>query len=382
MNEYIRVGNRTLRLGITTGGCAALATKAAVRYMLEGSCPDEVSFVMGNGMEVTEPVFESGSDDGAFYAAIKKDAGDDPDVTDGMLIFAKVSEAEGNGVTIDGGVGVGRVTKPGLDQPVGNAAINSGPRALIERAALEAYEECGRSADEAGLSIEIYVPGGDEVAKKTFNPNLGIEGGISILGTTGIEEPMSEKAMIDSIRLEIKQARLESERLILTPGNYGYNMTRDLGLIDVEVPVVLYSGFLGVALDAAAENEFKEVLLISHIGKLVKTAGGIMNTHQREADCRRELITAHAAAEGAGTDMCKRLMEVATTDAAIEILDEATGLRERVMKRVMDAVMWYMGRRTEDAYHLESVMFSNQYGILEKSEGADDMIAKWRGDIG
>ncbi len=185
-------------------------------------------------------------------------------------------------------------------------------------------------------------------------------------------------------------------------------MTIELVLIGVDVPVVLYSGFLGMALDAACENDFEEVLLISHIGKLVKTAGGIMNTHQREADCRRELITAHAAAEGATTEMCRRLMEAATTDAAIEILDEEAGagiadaaaggeiadssgdmievsggytssLRERVCRRIMDAVMYYLNRRIESAYHIEAIMFSNQYGILEKSDGADELIEGWRG---
>ena len=363
---YVRSGQKLLRIGITTGTCAALAAKAAVKRLLFGQTPEEVSLITAGGTRVTWPVADSGScGDGREWASVIKDAGDDPDVTDGIEIRAEVIKIN-EGIIIDGGAGVGRVSKPGLQQPVGAAAINDSPRRMITEAVREVlfefYESVSKTP-EFGIEVVIVVPGGEEIAKKTFNPSLGIEGGISILGTTGIEYPMSEDAIVKSIEVELHQAAAESDAVILTPGNYGETFIKTHALNPDGLPVVRFSGYLGDALDICATEGFREVLLVSHIGKLVKTAGGIMNTHQRNADCRMELICAHAAVCGADTTTCRMIMEQMTTDGCIAILD-AAGLREAVIGSLLSAIDRYLKRRVDGACHISAIMFSNQYGIL------------------
>ena len=238
---YHRNGTKMLRYGYTTGTCAALAAAAAVRALLSHADPGEQTLMTAKGIPVSVPIEVWGFDDTGAWASVFKDAGDDSDITDGMEIRAHVSAA-GNDITIDGGEGVGRVTKPGLDQPVGNAAINSGPRVQI-RAAVEAV--CSAMDYTGGIEVIISVPEGEEAARKTFNPKLGIEGGISILGTSGIVEPMSEQALVDTIEIELKQTSHESDRLILTPGNYGEDFIENNGLDQLGVPVQKFSNFLG-----------------------------------------------------------------------------------------------------------------------------------------
>ena len=273
----IRSGVKLLRCGYTTGTCAALAAAGAVRLLLTGEAPERVRITTPKGWTVELPLEDAVLDGGEARCAVRKDAGDDPDVTDGCLVCAAVSRSEPGGIRIDGGAGVGRVTKPGLDQPMGAAAINSVPRRMITDAVKEVCDELGYSG---GLSVVISVPGGEEIARRTFNPMLGIEGGISILGTSGIVEPMSEQAMIDTIELNLRQAAaLEpgsggAKRLILTPGSYGESYLHAIRLDALGVPVVKCSNFIGEALDAAAIQGFSEVLLVGHVGKLVKLAGG------------------------------------------------------------------------------------------------------------
>ena len=259
-----------LRCGYTTGTCAALAAAAATRILLTGKAPETVSLMTAKGIPVEVAGEEYGAPpgDGA-WAAIPKDAGDDAEVTDGLLIRADVSEvsvanagpAAACGILIDGGQGVGRVTRPGLDQPVGNAAINSGPRRMIEEAVRAVCEELGYDPDSAdtegmdwhtvdqsgrkairrgGLRVIISVPEGERVAKKTFNAKLGIEGGISILGTSGIVEPMSEQALVDTIEVELKQIALTSKDLIMAPGNYGADYIAGHDLDSLEIPVLKF----------------------------------------------------------------------------------------------------------------------------------------------
>ena len=224
--HYLRSGSKALRCGYTTGTCAALAAAGAARLLLLGEKAETLALMTPKGLRVeVAPVF-CREEDGGAVCAVQKDAGDDPDVTDGALVCARV-ERTAQGFEIDGGAGVGRVTKPGLDQPVGAAAINTVPRQMIENAMREVSEAAGY---DGGLRAMISVPGGEEIAKKTFNPQLGIEGGISILGSSGIVEPMSERAIIDTTALEIRQAAAGgAKRLLLLPGNYGMDyLTREL----------------------------------------------------------------------------------------------------------------------------------------------------------
>ena len=216
--HYVRSGAKRLRCGYTTGTCAALAASGAAELLLTGSAPGTVGLRTPKGLFVEVEPDRCETDGTAAVCAVKKDAGDDPDVTDGLLVCARV-ERTASGIEIDGGVGVGRVTKPGLDQPVGAAAINRVPREMI-RAALE--HVCAETGYGGGLNVTIFVPEGEAAAEKTFNPMLGITGGISILGTSGIVEPMSQQAIVDTVAIQIRQAAATgSKRLILAPGNYG-----------------------------------------------------------------------------------------------------------------------------------------------------------------
>ena len=371
--HYVRSGAKLLRCGYTTGTCAALAAAAATRLLLTGSAPKHVSLMTQKGLEVDVPIEQWGWDGTSAWCAVVKDAGDDADVTNGTAIVATVSHCAQAGVTIDGGKGVGRVTKPGLDQPVGNAAINRVPRQMIAQAVTAVCEEL---CHEGGMQVIISAPDGKALAQKTFNPQLGVVGGISILGTSGIVEPMSEQAIVATIAVEVHQAALSSHDLILTPGNYGQSFLREHGMETSGIPIVKSSNFIGESLDIAASEHMQRVLLVGHIGKLVKLAGGIMNTHSRWADCRTELFCAHAAVCGAEQATCQALLNAATTDACIEILDQC-GLRRAVFARLLDAIQFHLNRRAAGAYRVGAVLFSNEYGLLGTTEVAEEIIGEW-----
>ncbi len=371
--HYIRSGAQKLRCGYTTGTCAALAAAGAARLLLTGEAPESVRLVTPKGWAVETPLLDCVSDGECARCAVRKDAGDDPDVTDGCLVCATVRKTA-RGVAIDGGAGVGRVTKPGLDQAVGAAAINSVPRRMIASAVEDVCVETGYGG---GLSVVISVPDGEEMAKRTFNPRLGVEGGISILGTSGVVEPMSERALIETIGVEIRQAAASGDkRLILTPGNYGADYLHETGWDALGVPVVKCSNFIGDALDAAAAEGFAEVLLVGHIGKLVKLAGGIMNTHSRQADCRAELFTAHAAVCGADTALCRALADAATADACLALLDGA-GLRDAVLHGLLGAMQKHLDHRAAGRLRVGAAVFSNEYGGLGETETAKELLETW-----
>ncbi|MDO4870198.1 MAG: cobalt-precorrin-5B (C(1))-methyltransferase CbiD [Bacillota bacterium] len=381
--HYHRSGTKMLRCGYTTGTCAALAAAAAARMLLTGEVPETVSLMTGKGIPVEVPVERHGFEDfgsaigrSGAWAAVPKDAGDDADVTDGLLIRADIFITSEPGVHIDGGKGVGRVTKPGLDQPVGNAAINSGPRRMITDAVLGVCEELGHDVDEEGIQVIVSVPEGEEAAKKTFNPNLGIEGGISILGTTGIVEPMSEQALVDTIEVELRQLTMDSTRLIITPGNYGSSYITEHEFDKLGIPVLKFSNFLGETLDMISGSPADTVLLIAHAGKLTKVAAGIMNTHSKYADGRNEIFCAHAAICGAPAGLCRELMDAATTDACIELLDREE-LRAPVINSILQAIQQKLNHRAAGAFRIGALMFSNVYGLLGETETAEEILREW-----
>ena len=376
MEEYIIKDGKRLRLGYTTGSCAAAAAKAACFMLLTGRRKETVELLTPKGILLTLSVLEITQGPDFVSCAIRKDSGDDPDATRDTLIFASVRKTDAPGVFIDGGAGVGRVTKRGLDQPVGAAAINRVPRRMIEQAVRAV---CDALNWDGGLRVTICVPEGAALAKKTFNPQLGIEGGISILGTSGIVEPMSMQALIDTVALSLRQARAQgAARVLLTPGNYGVDFLREQGLDAAGAPVAKCSNFIGDALDEAAALGFADVLLVGHIGKLAKLAGGVMNTHSRYADCRTELLCAHAAVCGASQKTCAALLDAATTDACIALLDEA-GLRAPVLDSLLRAVERHLVRRAAGAYRVGAVLFSNEYGLLGRTASAAEMLAEWKG---
>ena len=375
--HYVRSGQKLLRCGYTTGTCAALGAAGAARLLLTGRTPDSVVLRTPKGLVVeVAPLFCRLTAAGA-ECAIEKDGGDDVDVTTGLAIVATVElRPESPDICIDGGVGVGRVTKPGLDQPVGAAAINHVPRQMIT----DALRREAASADyHGGFAVILSIPEGEAVAKRTFNPHIGVTGGLSILGTSGIVEPMSQQAILDTIQLEMNQAALRAgnpKRLILAPGNYGLDYLHETYPDFAAIPVVKTSNFIGDTLDMAASAGFEEVLLVGHVGKLVKVAGGILNTHSHTADCRTELFCTHAALCGAGRDTCAALYDAATTDACLDILD-AAGLRAPVLESLLQAIQLHLDRRAADAFRVGAVLFSNQHGPLGLTPTAKELLNTW-----
>ena len=372
-DHSIRSGQRLLRCGYTTGSCAALATQGAARLLLTGNPSRTLSIMTPKGWEVTVRPALCRMDGDTALCSVIKDAGDDADVTDGLPVCAAVRKTDLPGICIEGGAGVGRVTRPGLDQPVGAAAINHVPRRMI---AEQAQEVCRQAGYAGGLSVVISIEGGEQAALRTFNPQMGVEGGLSVLGTSGIVEPMSEQAIVDTIALEIRQNAAASDRLILTPGNYGTDFLHAQGWDNRGVPVVKCSNFLGDALDCAALEGIRQLLLVGHIGKLVKVAGGIMNTHSRYADCRTELFCAHAAICGADTAICRAVMQAATADACLTILDRAD-LRQPVLDSLLGAIQSHLERRMGDGCRVGAVLFSNQFGLLGATQPAKEMLEQW-----
>ena len=303
--------------------------------------------------------------------AVKKDSGDDPDITNGILVYSKVTKTE-SAVILDGGIGVGRVTKPGLDQPVGNAAINKVPRQMILG---EVKEVCELYGYHGGIRVEISIPQGVELAKKTFNPRLGIEGGISVLGTSGIVEPMSEQALLDTIELEMKVKRAAGKNyLIMAPGNYGLDFLREAyGIQDKDV--VKCSNYIGQSIDMAAECRFKGMVLAGHIGKLIKVSGGIMNTHSRWADCRMDLLASAMLRAGLSGERARLILDCVTTDDALALLSEEE--RKATIVQIMKSIEKYLEYRMAEQMPVGAILYSNVYGILGKTSRVDELMRLW-----
>ncbi len=378
MEQYIYKNHKKLRYGYTTGSCAAAAAKAAAFMLLTGKETAYVDLMTPKQIPLHLEVLDVIRKQGAVSCAVRKDSGDDPDVTNGVLIYAEVSYMEGaaddnSRIRIDGGGGVGRITKPGLEQPVGSAAINRVPRQMIRENVLEVCTQFGYTG---ALQVVISIPEGVALAEKTFNPRLGIAGGISVLGTSGIVEPMSEQALIDTIRVEIRQKLAGgTEYLLIVPGNYGIDFLEEYGHGLCLEDAVKCSNFVGEALDASVEFGAKGALLVGHIGKFVKLSGGIMNTHSHNADARMELLTVHAALLGAPVLLLSRIMESVTTDDALRHLKEA-GLMEPVMERLMERMEFYVNHRTQNRLELGVLTFSKVYGILGQTEKVPELAEK------
>ena len=288
MAEKRLVNQKLLRCGYTTGTCAAAASKAAVAMLFKQESMDSVAITTPNQTDLIIDVLNPQFNDNVASCSIEKDGGDDPDITNGILVSSKVALLpDSSEIIIEGGKGVGKVTKGGLDQPVGMSAINSVPRKMIKDSLNELAMQFNYSG---GFHVLISVPEGEEIAKKTFNPELGIVGGISILGTTGIVEPMSAKALADSIKVEISVIAAESnESILIFLGNFGKKFTEeDLNLSTK--PGIMCSNFIDVALDSSVEFGFKNILLVGHIGKFVKLGIGMFNTHSHNGDGRIETL--------------------------------------------------------------------------------------------
>lgn len=371
---------KELRKGFTTGSCGAAAAKAALYMLLTDSVKDEIEIITPGGAVFRTEVKDIFREGNRVRCAVVKDGGDDPDVTTGLHVTAEVcAEERGDGaleIQIEGGQGVGRVTLPGLDQPVGNAAINRVPRQMIEKELSEVAE----LLDFRGrIRVILSVPGGEAAAERTFNPRLGIEGGISILGTTGIVEPMSTRAILDTIRVELNQRKALGDRIAaVSPGNYGLNFMKETYGYDLNRSVKC-SNYVGDTVDMVREMDFRGMLLTGHIGKLIKVSGGIMNTHSKEGDARMELLAAGVIRAGGSMDTLRGILNCRVTEEALGIIQaESPALLRKSMESVMDRILYYLRKRAGEGLPVECILYSNEFGLLAASPGAMDMLEELR----
>lgn len=350
ISEYNEIYHKdSLKAGFTTGSCATAASKAAFLAYL-GIKLDYVDIRLPGAIVLDIPVASREATDKGYRAGIIKYAGDDPDITDGILIESILNITRGEdelSIYIDGGEGVGRVTKAGLDRAIGEAAINSVPRKMIE----ENLREAARIYDFKGrIDVLITVPQGREIGARTFNPRLGIVGGISILGTSGIVNAMSRQAIVDTIKADIHMHIKESSRLVLVPGNYGMEFAKNLGVEKTDT--VEISNFIGEALDLSMEAGGTHILMIGHIGKFIKLAAGIMNTHSNEADGKNEIFASallrsniRLSAEKL-LSMAREILAANTTEEIVEYL-QSLGILDSVMTEVMQKMYEYAYRRLD-----------------------------------
>ena len=390
--EFVIKENRVLRFGYTTGTCAAAAAKAAVTMLFSQSEAAEVTLTVPKGYTLTLKTLEVSMDETSASCAIQKDGGDDPDVTHGLLVYARAEHCSRDQalelcrtfgpqaepvltddqavVGITGGVGVGTITLPGLEQAIGAPAINVTPRAMITR---EVQEVCQSFGYTGGICITVSAPDAVELADKTFNPRLGIQGGISILGTSGIVEPMSEQALIRTIEVEMKHKFANmGDYLLVTPGNYGTHYLKDHFPFGPE-DAVKCSNFVGQTIDLAVNLGVKGILFVAHIGKFIKVAGGIMNTHSRDADSRMELLAVCALRAGADREIVLQILDAVTTDEGLKVLQEA-GFLEAAMELMMEKIHFYLNHRGQQRIRIGAIVFSNVYGELGRTSEADALM--------
>jgi len=334
--SYEQPDGTILRSGFTSGTCAAAAAKAAVSLLFAcGETDDFVTVETPAGLTLTLPLALREKDGDTARAGVIKDAGDDPDVTNGILVVAEARKLSSPEIRLSGGKGVGRVTKPGLAIPPGEWAINPVPRSqILNHVQAMLPPNCG-------VAITISVPGGERLARRTLNPELGIIGGISILGTTGLVAPMSVDACKRSLVPQIDVALAAGERrLVLTPGKMGRRNA--LACLTVKADAVLVtSNYIGHMLQACAAKGVDGVLLFGHLGKLVKVAAGITDTHSSVADGRREVLVTHAALLGLPKEALLALMNHNTAE------ESAGYLLANRWRFVLEAVAAEVSRRAE-----------------------------------
>ena len=366
-----------LKYGFTTGSAACASAKAALNYLITGIKSD-VSIETPSGIIYTPKVYDyfierlspetiNIGDYAGCY--VIKESGDDPDITAGMKIFSKVTINGDNEIIITGAKGIGRVTRKGLDQNIGEYAINSVPRKMIKDALTKLlYEHC----INMGVTVEISAPEGEEVAKKTFNPHMGIEGGISIIGTSGIVRPMSTEALIDTIKLDINIKYNEGmKKCIIAPGNYGVTFLKNNYGIE-EKDIVLCSNFVSDAMKLAVDRGFTKILFCSHIGKMIKVSGGVLNTHSMYGDRRMEFMSdalSEAVTDNDNVDidfLKEKIKNCISTTEALNVI-EPYGLIKRVSKVIVDKTKNRLEEVCNNKATVDVILYENSYGELAKS---------------
>ncbi|MEG0692088.1 MAG: cobalt-precorrin-5B (C(1))-methyltransferase CbiD [Oscillospiraceae bacterium] len=373
-NSIVIKNGKELRCGYTTGSCATAAATAATEMLLSGKKTNFVKITLPNDQEVLFEVCDIIMNQNSVSCSITKDAGDDPDVTNGIKLFGEASLCD-NGISLTGGKGVGIVTSNGLQCKIGEAAINPVPRKMILQ---NVKTTCETYSYQKGITIKISALNGEEIAKKTFNPRLGIVGGISILGTTGIVEPMSEAALVDTIKVLVDKEKAKNPELtLITPGNYGREYCLNQLHFDIDKGIK-FSNFIGETLDYLVYRGFEKVLLVGHVGKLVKLAGGIMNTHSSYADCRMEILGVHSALAGATQQTIKLIMDCKTTDEAISMIEQ-NNLHDMVFASILEKMQFHIDYRTKGKIQVEIIMFSTNDKIIAQTKNSLEFAKNIRG---
>ncbi|MFW6006412.1 MAG: cobalt-precorrin-5B (C(1))-methyltransferase CbiD [Halanaerobiales bacterium] len=367
-NFYVIRDGKKLKKGYTTGSTAAAAAKAATLILFKNQKLNKVTIDTPAGIKLTLPVARVKHEKKGVKVGIYKYGGDDPDITDGIIIMAKVEEIKNkskNNVIIKGGEGVGRVTKPGLPIAKGKAAINPVPQKMIRKEVKEVLPDSKR------VRIIIEIPKGVKLAKKTLNPEVGVKGGLSILGTTGIVEPMSHKAYKDSIKIKLEQVAPEVEEIILVFGNYGEKKAVELGY--AENRIVKMSNYVGFMLDKCLEKGIKKVVIVGHLGKLVKVAGGIFNTHSKVADSRLEIMAAYTASCGGGKKLINEILEAVTTEEAFALIKKA-GFTQ-VFKVLAEKIVKRCRKHVKNQLKIKTIIFTFDSGVLAEYGPENEVIS-------
>lgn len=342
-----------LRLGYTTGTCAAGASYAAA-LLLEGDPRDEIKLMTPAGIEVDLKVLDLHMEGEWAFAAIKKDAGDDPDVTDGIVIYSKLRKVEGE-TTIDGGVGIGTITKKGLFGELGEKAINPVPKKMIREAVAAVSDD--------NYEIIIFVPDGEVIGRRTYNENLGIVGGISIIGSTGIVHPMSEDALLKTIKLEVNVVKEEHglNEIMLVPGNYGEKMREKYR---IDLPHVQMSNYIGDALKYAYEAGFRNITLLGHIGKFSKLSLGIFNTHSKNCDTRMEAFVYYLFMIGAPRDFIMKISTMNTAEEAMNLCVQ-NGYASAILEMQKGAEARIKRYLKDDSLNIKVHIYSMEGGLID-----------------
>ncbi|CEQ27092.1 cobalt-precorrin-5B (C(1))-methyltransferase CbiD [Paraclostridium sordellii] len=369
MEEYVYIDGKKYRRGYTTGSCATGAAKASSYMLLTKKVIKTINIDTPKGIPLTLKLENIEIKENYAQCSVKKDGGDDIDATHNLDIYARVEFIDSNEILITGGTGVGVITKKGLGVGVGEAAINKTPRIMINNEVRKVIGE------DKGVKVTIFVPDGDAIAQKTFNPRLGIIGGISIIGTTGIVEPMSDEGWKKSLSIELEMKKAQGlDKIILVPGNHGEMFIKEKLGIDMKY-VVRTSNFIGYMLKEAQRIGFKQILMAGHLGKYVKIAGGIFNTHSKVADARNEILIANLALMNAPFELIKSANECLTTEEFINVL-ETDEYRE--YKEIYNILSQKCKERidthiNDEEINVEVMIFSMDKELLGQSKKAGDL---------